>query len=627
MTKTMLINTIDQEESRMAIVEDGMLTEFNIRMSVREPTVGNIYKGVVQKVEPGLRAAFVEYGAKKSGFLPLNDVSAEYLTGENDKLPAGKEVLVKVVREERGNKGAMLTTYVSLPGRYLVLMPNRKSVGISRKIDDDGDRKRLKELMTQISQEDDVGYIIRTAGINRTKQELIRDYQMVFRLWKNLKKKAEKAPVPSLIYEESDFGIRAFRDYYTADIDEILVDNQDTYKKMRDYCKAVSPRSVRMIKMYRDEIPLFDKYGIEDQISIIYGDRVGLKSGGYLIINPTEAMITIDVNSGRGSNKRDVEETAFRTNLEAAAEIARQLRLRDLGGLIVIDFIDMKDRKHNSEIEKTFKNALSLDRSRIQLSKISRFGILELSRQKKQSTIQEISYVTCPHCKGSGMSPSVEYMALSTFRRIKSKAAGGDSATIKITVPYEVSSYLLNQKRAELSELENLYDMEIFITGSAHMESGKTEIEVLKKKTEPEEGVIDAGEPVKMEEMPAEKTQKKASVGEPVKRRRRPRRRRPSAASAAGKEKNGIPDVSDKAESAAKKGTEPVRAPEKKDATPVVSTKVPAKPVVSKEAQDAKPVKSPVAVRREHGNDRQENKKDAKATKAIVNKIYKFFKT
>lgn len=488
MKKRMLINAVDKEEKRMAIIDEGKLTEFFIQMSVKEPITGNIYKGSVMKVERGLQAAFVDYGGKKNGFLPLHDVSPEYFTQrrEDEKsrrssLRIGQEVMVQVCREEKDRKGAMLTTYISLPGRYLVLMPNRQTLGVSRKIEDEADRKRLKEFTDQISKEEDVGLIVRTAGLNRKKPELARDYQHLSRLWKQIQVKSEESAAPALIYQESDFGVRSLRDYFTPDIQEILVDDVETIKKMKDYCKTVAPRNVNMIKLYKEKTPIFDKHRLEEQIDKVYRERVDLRSGGYLVINPTEAMITIDVNSGRASNKRDVEETAFKTNLEAADEIARQLRLRDLGGLIVIDFIDMKDRKHNQEVEKAFKKALSLDRSRIQMSKISKFGIIELSRQKKQSTIQEISYVSCPHCKGSGMQPSLEYTALNAFRRIKSEAVKGDLYEAKIVLPEEVSEYLLNYKRSEMAKLEAAYDTSIYISGRAHMPWSDSKFEFVRK--------------------------------------------------------------------------------------------------------------------------------------------------
>ncbi|MDY0044097.1 MAG: ribonuclease E/G [Syntrophales bacterium] len=467
MSKQMLINTIDEEESRMAILEDGQLTEYSIKMAMREPVMGNIYKGVVRNIQRGLRAAFVDYGVGKSGFLPLRDVSDLYCESDGT-LKIGKELFVQVVREGKGEKGAMLTTYLSLPGRYLVLMPNKESRGISRKIESEADRKKLKQFMDEISDRENMGFIVRTAGINRTKQELTRDFQMLVRLWRDIEKKAERMPAPALVYKESEFAVRVFRDFFTSDIDEILIDNIETLKKMKAYCKAVSPRNVKSIKQYRGETPIFDTYNVEEQINAIYRERVELKSGGSLVIEPTEAVITIDVNSGR-LNRRDAEETAFRTNLEAAEEIAKQLRLRDLGGLIVVDFIDMMERKHNAEVERTFKNALKNDRSRIQLAKISKFGILELSRQKKESTIQEISYTICSRCKGSGWVPSIEYLALSTYRKIKSEVVRRDASEIEITLPSEVASYLLNHKRREISQLEQSYNVSVVIFGSTDM--------------------------------------------------------------------------------------------------------------------------------------------------------------
>ena len=373
------------------------------------------------------------------------------------------------------------------------------------KIEDEEDRKHLKELVAQVKIEENMGFIIRTAGFNRTKQELSRDYNLLSRLWHDITKTAQSVSAPALIYQESDFGVRTLRDYFTPEIEEILVDNIDTFRKMRAYCKAVAPRNVQMIKLYKEKIPLFDKYNLEEQIRLIYQERVNLKSGGYVIINPTEAMITIDVNSGRASNKKNVEETAFKTNVEAAEEIARQLRLRDLGGLIVIDFIDMMDKKHQNEVEKVFKKGLSLDRARIQLSKISKFGILELSRQKKQSTIQEISYTSCPFCNGSGVRPSLEYTALGAFRKLESQAVKGQASDLQVSLPLEVANYLLNQKRMELCRLESDYGLAINISGNAEMNWDSVSITVTKR-----EAIIEqaAAPPEPPEAKPVDKTPK-----------------------------------------------------------------------------------------------------------------------
>ena len=480
MKQEILINAVHTEQKRMAIVdEQGKLIEFDIQMSFKQPTTGNIYKGVVLKVERGLQAAFVNYGGKKDGFLPLRDAGYENAAELNGKegapaacrapLKIGQELLVQIIREPTGQKGALLTGFISLPGRYLVLLPNKESSGVSRKIEDEGDRKRLKEIVEQIKTEEGIGFIVRTAGMNRTKLELARDYQHLFRLWQEIKKKSAAVSAPALIYQESDFGVRTLRDYFTPDITQISVDDPETFKKMRAYFKAIVPRNLKMITLYKEKNSIFDRFQLEEQIRSIYQERVNLKSGGSLVIKPTEAMITIDVNSGRASHKRNVEETAFKTNMEAAEEVARQLRLRDLGGLIVIDFIDMMDRKNVAEVEKTFKKALSLDRSRIQLAHISKFGIMELSRQKKHSTIQEISYVTCPFCNGSGIRPSLEYAALSAFRKIESQAVKGACSVLKVALPDEVASYLLNQKRSEICRLETEYEMAINVEAVAGM--------------------------------------------------------------------------------------------------------------------------------------------------------------
>jgi ribonuclease E len=492
MKHTMLINAVHKEQMRMATVnEKGSLLEFNIEMSVREPIIGNIFKSKVLKVERGLQAAFVDYGGDKDGFLPLKDVNHEYLTeqgnGQSNGKPvlkAGQEIIVQAVREAIGNKGALLTSYISLPGRYLVLLPHKPGSGISRKVEDEEDRQKIKNIMKQIKIPEDIGFIVRTAGFNRTKQEIFRDYQLLMRLWKEICKKAKTINAPSLIYQETDFGVRSLRDYLTPEIDEIWVDDQETVRKMRAYLKAVAPRHLRMLKHYKEKIPIFDRFQLEEQIRVIYQERVEMKSGGYIIINPTEAMITIDVNSGRGSHKKNIEETAFQTNIEASEEIARQLRLRDLGGLIVIDFIDMMDKKHIAEVEKSFKKALSIDKARIQLSRISKFGMLELSRQKKQSTIQEISYTKCPFCKGSGLRPSLEYAALAAFRKIESEAVKGIYSELRIILPHEIADYILNHKRSELINLESTFGLTLYISSSMETAWDKVEIQqTIKEKT------------------------------------------------------------------------------------------------------------------------------------------------
>lgn len=547
MKHIMLINAVHKEQKRMATVDEkGKLIEFNIEMSMKDPITGNIYKGKVLKVERGLQAAFVDYGGGKDGFLPLRDVSPEYLTEQENGqgsgkpiLKAGQEIIVQAVREVTGNKGALLTSYISLPGRYLVLLPNKPGGGISRKIDSEEDRQKIKHLMGQIKIPEGMGFIVRTAGINRTKQEIYRDYQHLMRLWKEITKKANNTKAPIFLYQETDFGVRSLRDYLTPEIEEIFVDDYDTFRKMRAYLKAVAPRHVKIIVNYKEKTPIFERFQLEEQIRIIYQERVDLKSGGYIIINPTEAMITIDVNSGRGSNKRNIEETAFKTNTEACEEIARQLRLRDLGGLIVIDFIDMMEKKNIAEVEKSFKKALSLDRARIQLSRISKFGLLELSRQKKQSTIQEISYTTCPYCKGSGLRPSLEYAALGAFRKIESEAVKGIYSELRIILPHEIASYILNRKRTELLSIESSFDLILHLSGSGEMPWDKLEIhQTIREKdlTEPVTAAETATEAPAL--VPEQKVPGSPEAPAKKKRRRkRPHRRKP----ADGKPESSLP--------------------------------------------------------------------------------------
>ncbi len=557
MKHTMLVNAVHKEQMRMATVdENGKLVDFNIQMAVREPITGNIYKGRVLKVERGLQAAFVDYGGGKDGFLPLRDVSDQYFTssenGQRQTLKIGQEIIVQVVREITGNKGALLTSYISLPGRYLVLLPNKLCGGISRKIDSDEDRQKIKVLMEQIKVPEDMGFIVRTAGINRTKQEIQRDYQFLMRLWKEIFKKASSVAAPYLLYQETDFGVRSLRDYLTQEIDEILVDDLETFRKMRAYLKAVAPRHLRILKQHKERIPIFERHDLEDQIRVIYQERVELASGGYIIINPTEAMITIDVNSGRGSNKRNIEETAFKTNVDACEEIARQLRLRDLGGLIVIDFIDMLDKKHIAEVEKSFKKALSVDRARIQLARISKFGLMELSRQKKQSTIQEISYITCPYCKGSGLRPSLQYASLGAFRKIESEAVKDIYAELKVALPHEIALYILNNKRSELIKLESAFGVCLHIEGRPDMAWDKIEIEqalkdkVLETSVLQESPLLKIAESIEEEEPPTQDTESPAAAAEEAPRkksRRRPRhkKRKPPEATA----ENAVPEDPD----------------------------------------------------------------------------------
>jgi ribonuclease E len=494
MKKKMLINVADEEESRVAIVEDGMLEEFTIEVSTKEQIRGNIYNGVVVKVEPSLQAAFVDYGGKRHGFLPMGEIHPRWYAtdGRNgdrerrpriqDILKRNQKILVQVAKEEMGTKGASLSTYVSLPGRYLVLMPESESPGgISRKIEDEEERKKLKEIVAQLEPPPNIGIIVRTAGLNRNKTELQRDLTYLQRLWTSIQEKSQQSPVPALIYQEHDLVIRSIRDYFTPDIQEVLVDNREVYRRARDFFQAVMPRYQNRAKLYREKKPLFAKYQLEEQIEAIYSHKVELKSGGSIVIDPTEALVAIDVNSGRATREKGIEETAFKTNLEAAQEVARQLRLRDLGGLIVVDFIDMRNIKHIQEVEKTLKQAVKRDKARIQVSRISQFGLLELSRQRLKPTILEGNYLKCPHCDGSGLIKSTISLALQVLRRIRTEAAKETLASVRAVLPMDVASYLLNQKRKEIAHLEADYTLSIHIMGNPVARQNEYEIEFIRR--------------------------------------------------------------------------------------------------------------------------------------------------
>jgi len=499
MKKKMLINVADEEESRVAIVEDGVLEEFTIETSSKEQIKGNIYNGVVVKVEPSLQAAFVDYGGRRHGFLPMGEIQPRWYTTEfrsedrerrpriQDVIKRNQKVLVQVVKEELGTKGASLSTYVSLPGRYLVLMPGSDTAGgISRKIEDEEERKKLKEIIAQLEPPPDIGIIVRTAGLNRNKAELQRDMTYLQRLWASIEDKSRESPALALIYQEHDLVIRSIRDYFTPDIQEVLIDHREVYHRARDFFQTVMPRYQSRVQLYRDKKPLFARYQLEEQLEAISSQKVELKSGGSIVIDPTEALVSIDVNSGRATKEKGIEETAFKTNMEAAQEIARQLRLRDLGGLIVIDFIDMRNVKHEQEIEKTLRQALKRDKARTQVSRISQFGLLELSRQRLKPTILEGNYLKCPHCDGSGLIKSTISLALAVLRRIRAEAAKEMLASVKALLPMDVALYLLNQKRQEIARLEEEYNLTLYLAGNPAARQNEYSIEFIKRDIVPD---------------------------------------------------------------------------------------------------------------------------------------------
>jgi ribonuclease E len=489
--KKMLINVTHPEETRIAILENGILIDLVIESTTRERQRGNIYKGIVQKVVHSFRAAFVDYGSSRHGFLPLDEVHPDYygdtqpgkksMPSASKILHKGQDVLVLVTKEEKDTKGASLTTYLSLPGRYLVLMPGSNRGGISRKIEDESERKKLKEIARQLNLPEGIGFIVRTAGLNKIRKDLHRDSAYLLRLWKAIKEKSMAMTAPCLIYQESSTVIQSIRDYYTVDIADVIVDNRDMYSKVREFFKQVIPKQYRQVKLYEEKEPLFTRFQLEEQIEAIYERKVALKSGGSIVIDPTEALVAIDVNSARFTQMKDPEDTSLITNLEAADEIARQLRLRDLGGLIAIDFIDMKSPKNRQQVERHLRNAFKADKANIELSRISKFGILEMTREQIRPPLVDVSYTTCYACAGRGKVKSTESLSVGILRKIHAQASAGALLKVDAKLSPIVAQYLLNQKRAELYTLETEFGITISIIADPGTPADQCKLEFINK--------------------------------------------------------------------------------------------------------------------------------------------------
>ena len=491
----MLINVMHPEEARVAIVHDGRLMELNIEITGKEQTKGNIYKGVVLRVEQGLQAAFVDIGRAKPGFLQMGELHPDFWQWRDDVpedqrkrrpriqevLRRGQELMVQVEKDERDHKGSALTSYISLPGRYMVIMPGSDSKGISRKVEQEGERKKLKEIVAGMAIPEGIGYIIRTEAVGRTPEELKKDFDNLLEMYEGIKKQAAEIKGAGEVYQDRGLIIRFIRDYFSDDIDEVLVDSKDAYKEARDFFRETMPKCEKLVKLHKEKRPIFSRFQLEEQIDQIYEKRVALPSGGSLIIEPTEALVSIDVNSGKSSGERGIEDTAFKTNMEAAEEVARQLRLRDLGGLIVIDFIDMRDRKHNHDVEHTLKQALKMDKARVNIGRISEFGMLEMSRQRIAKTLNDAIHLECPHCEGRGKVKSVEAMALSFLRKVHGAAAKGTVAEVHGGLPLEVAYYLLNRKKRELAQIENDYEIEVTVKGKTSYLLNQVELETVKR--------------------------------------------------------------------------------------------------------------------------------------------------
>ncbi len=484
--KRMLINATQPEELRVAIAEGQQLFDLDIEVPSQEQKKSNVYKGKITRVEPSLEACFVEFGSSRHGFLPLKEICESlYLKGSSkkggkvairDAVREGQEIIVQVEKEERGNKGAALTTYISLAGRYLVLMPtNPTAGGVSRRITGN-DRDHLREQLQKVTTPDNVGIIVRTAGVGRDAQDLQWDLDYLLQLWTAIEQAAATRPAPFLVYQESNLFIRALRDHLRNDIGEILIDNESVFNDAREFMQQVMPHNLNKLKLYTDQVPLFNRYQIESQIESAFARTVHLPSGGAVVFDHTEALLSIDINSARATKGSDIEETAYNTNMESANEIARQLRLRDLGGLIVIDFIDMTSRKHQREVEECLRLAMQIDKARVQIGRISRFGLLEMSRQRLRPSLGESSQETCPRCEGHGTIRSVESLALSILRLVEEEVMKDYTGQLIVQAPTEVINFLHNEKRAALAEVEARHKVPIVMLANQYLVTPHFEI-------------------------------------------------------------------------------------------------------------------------------------------------------
>ena len=473
--KRMLFNATQAEELRVAIVDGQNLIDLDIESSTKEQRKSNIYKGVVTRIEPSLEACFVDYGVERHGFLPFKEIAKSYLKDPKakvaDVLEVGQELIVQVEKDERGNKGAALTTYISLAGRYLVLMPNNpRGGGVSRRIDGQ-ERQELRTMLDSLQTPQGMSIIARTAAIGRQLEELEWDLKYLLQLWSAIESAGNAQKGAFLIYLESSLVIRAIRDYFQPDIGEILIDTDDIFQQAQSFMATVMPNNVGLVKRYTDDVPLFSRFQIEGQIESAFSRQVDLPSGGAIVIDHTEALVAVDVNSGRSTKGADIEDTAFQTNWEAAEELARQLRLRDLGGLVVIDFIDMESPKHQREVEQILRESLKFDRARVQMGKISRFGLLELSRQRLRPALVESSYSTCAKCGGTGNIRSTKSSALHMLRVLEEEAIKEQTSTVEVQVAVDVATFLLNEKRFEVQEIERRHNVHVVIIPNAHLDT------------------------------------------------------------------------------------------------------------------------------------------------------------
>ena len=486
MSKIMLVNVTHVEESRVAILEDGVLEQYEIETINRTNIKGNIHNAVVENIHPALDAAFLRISGDMKGFLPMDEINFKLLPQRTDSrakgrigqhLHPGQKLMVQVVREPFAAKPPTVTTYFSLPGRYLVLMPGADSAGISRKIQDDAQRERLKKMVEELSPPDGFGLIVRTAGVGQSKAELQRDLRYLLRLWDSIQKASRATEFPGLVYRERDLVIRTMRDYFTQDIDEVWIDSKDTYDRALEFVSDVMPAKAKIIQLYNGDRPLFSKFNLEEQIESIYTRRVPLKSGGEIVIDGTEALTAIDVNSKGAPRGGDAEENATQTNLEAAAEIARQLRLRDLGGIVVIDFIDMMAARNQKKIEKAVRDAMKPDRAKYDVTRISKLGLLEISRQRIKAEKMGASYATCPVCEGYGLIKNIEPAGLAALRKLQARCLRNDFGKVHMRVPPEIAHWILNHKRDDLSGMEKRHAIRVLVEPKGSLLRHESEFE------------------------------------------------------------------------------------------------------------------------------------------------------
>lgn len=477
--KRMLINATQSEEVRIALVDGQKLYDLDVETPSHQKKKANIYKGTVTRIEPSLEAAFVDYGAERHGFLPFKEIAEEYYPENKpngrlsikDILTEGQELIIQVQKEERGNKGAALTTQITLAGPYVVMMPNNpKAGGISRRIEGD-ERSETRDALRDLDMPEGMGLIIRTAGVGKSTEELQWGVNYLVQLWEAIQKASNENSAPFLIHQESDIVILAIRDYLRQDIGEIIIDDMPTYQKAREFVQHVMPHQVYKVKPYQDTIPLFTRFQVESQIETAYTREVILPSGGAIVIDITEALTSIDINSSRSTKGGDIEETAYHTNLEAASEIARQLRLRDIGGLVVIDFIDMQSNRHQRDVENQMREAVKTDRARVQIGKISRFGLLEMSRQRLRPSIEESTQMVCPRCKGTGVIRGVQSLALSILRLLEEEAMKENTRRVMVQLPVDVATFLLNEKRHQIINIEDRHQLHVLIVPNEHLDT------------------------------------------------------------------------------------------------------------------------------------------------------------